>query len=156
MNNIGLAIWGWSLSGIIIGYELKSRLNQPQITNKKLTNFALSNLIGLIIGLLIVLPQIIVDAQFKSAVESKDYSKIYKNATQWPQSVKRINLISEDLRIAGFPIQSKELATLAIKLNPNNFEAWLVFARLPNISDKELEVAITNLRNLDPLNPGLK
>lgn len=156
MNNIGLAIWGWTLSGLIIGYEVRTRLNKPQFINKKSTSSALGNLFGLITGFLIVIPQVIVDAQFKIAVESKDYSQIYKNAMQWPQSIKRINLISEDLRIAGFLTQSKELSIQAIELNPNNFEAWLNFARLTNISEKELEVAISNLRKLDPLNPGLE
>lgn len=156
MNNIGLAIWGWSLSGLVIGYEINTRKNRPKFEGKKPVNLFLTNFVGLIIGLVLVTPQFIVDAQFKSAVESKDYSKIYKNALKWPQSVKRITLISNDLRLAGFPEQSKELIIQALKLNPNNFEAWLTFARLPNISSSELEIALINLRKLDPLNPGLK
>jgi hypothetical protein len=65
-------------------------------------------------------------------------------------------LISEDLRINGFLVQSRELALEAIKLNPNNFEAWLAFGRIPNITQEELKTTLDKLRELDPLNPGLK
>jgi O-antigen ligase len=156
MNNIGIAIWGWVFSGLIIGYEINTRDNKLQERIIKNEYPRILQFSGFLLGLIIVLPQIIVDAQFRSAVDSKDYSKIYKNITQWPQSVKRIVLISEDLRIAGFLVQSRELALEAIKLNPNNFEAWLALGRLPNSSPEELEKVIQKLRELDPLNPGLK
>ena len=156
MNNIGIAIWGWAFSGLIIGYEINTRDNQSFQNTTKKRQPRILEVSGFVIGAIIVFPQIIVDAQFRSAVDSKDYSKIYNNAKQWPQSVKRIVLISEDLRVAGFLVQSRELALEAIKLNPNNFEAWLALGRLSNSTPEELETAIKKLRELDPLNPGLK
>ena len=156
MNNIGIAIWGWAFSGLIIGYEINTRDDQSFKNTIKKRHPRILEVSGFIIGAIIVFPQIIVDAQFRSAVDSKDYSKIYNNAKQWPQSVKRIVLISEDLRVAGFLVQSRELALEAIKLNPNNFEAWLALGRLSNSTPEELETAIKKLRELDPLNPGLK
>lgn len=156
MNNIGIAIWGWAFSGLIIGYEINTRDNQSFESTVKKRYPRILEVSGFVIGAIIVFPQIIVDAQFRSAVDSKDYSKIYNNAKQWPQSVKRIVLISEDLRVAGFLVQSRELALEAIKLNPNNFEAWLALGRLSNSTPDELETAIKKLRELDPLNPGLK
>jgi O-antigen ligase len=156
MNNIGIAIWGWAFSGLIIGYEINTRDNQTFESTVKKRYPRILEVSGFVIGAIIVFPQIIVDAQFRSAVDSKDYSKIYNNAKQWPQSVKRIVLISEDLRVAGFLVQSRELALEAIKLNPNNFEAWLALGRLSNSTPEELETAIKKLRELDPLNPGLK
>ena len=156
MNNIGIAIWGWAFSGLIIGYEINTRDNQSFESTVKKRYPRILEVSGFVIGAIIVFPQIIVDAQFRSAVDSKDYSKIYNNAKQWPQSVKRIVLISEDLRVAGFLVQSRELALEAIKLNPNNFEAWLALGRLSNSTPEELETAIKKLRELDPLNPGLK
>ena len=156
MNNIGIAIWGWAFSGLIIGYEINTRDNQSFQNTTKKRQPRILEVSGFVIGAIIVFPQIIVDAQFRSAVDSKDYSQIYNNAKQWPQSVKRIVLISEDLRVAGFLVQSRELALEAIKLNPNNFEAWLALGRLSNSTPEELETAIKKLRELDPLNPGLK
>jgi O-antigen ligase len=156
MNNIGIAIWGWAFSGLIIGYEINTRDDQSFESTVKKRHPRILEVSGFVIGAIIVFPQIIVDAQFRSAVDSKDYSKIYNNAKQWPQSVKRIVLISEDLRVAGFLVQSRELALEAIKLNPNNFEAWLALGRLSNSTPEELETAIKKLRELDPLNPGLK
>jgi len=156
MSNIAVAIWGWVFSGLIIGYEINTRNSVVQNNKEKKLYPDLVNISGFVIGLVIVSPQVIVDTQFRSAVDSKDYSKIYKNAIQWPQSVKRIVLISEDLRINGFLVQSRELALEAIELNPNNFEAWLAFGRIPNITEKELETTLDKLRKLDPLNPGLK
>ena len=156
ISNIGLAVWGWVLSGLIIGYEKNTRQGDSKPLTLKTGSPKIAKIFGVIVGTLIVLPQVFVDAQFNSAVESKDYSKIYANALQWPQSVKRITLMSEDLRINGFLVQSRELALEAIRLNPQSFEAWLVFARLPNSSEAEVTTALNKLRELDPLNPGLK
>jgi hypothetical protein len=156
MNNIGIAIWGWVFSGLLIGYEINTRKDEVKVNNIKSSNSTFAKSLGVLIGILIVLPQVLVDAQFKSSVESKDYSKIYQNSLQWPQSVKRITLIAEDLSVAGFPVQSRELIIQAIELNPRNFEAWLVFARLPNSTTEEVKFALEKLRELDPLNPGLK
>jgi O-antigen ligase len=156
MNNIGIAIWGWVFSGLLIGYEINTRKDEVKVNDIKSSNSTFAKSLGVLIGILIVLPQVLVDAQFKSSVESKDYSKIYQNSLQWPQSVKRITLIAEDLSVAGFPVQSRELIIQAIELNPRNFEAWLVFARLPNSTTEEVKFALEKLRELDPLNPGLK
>lgn len=156
ISNIGLAVWGWALSGLIIGYEINTRQGDSKPLPLKLRSPRVAIISGFTIGTLIVAPQVLVDARFNSAVESKDYSKIYANALQWPQSIKRITLMSEELRINGFLVQSRELALEAIKLNPQSFEAWLVFARLPNSSEIEVNTALNKLRELDPLNPGLK
>lgn len=156
MNNIGVAIWGWTFSGLLVGYEINTRQDQVRAQNFKSIDLTLGKSLGLIIGAIIVLPQVVVDTQFKNAVESKNYSKIYQNALQWPQSIRRITLIAEDLSVAGFPVQSRELIIQAIKLNPRNFEAWLLFARLPNSTEEEVNFALKKLRELDPLNPGLK
>jgi len=156
MNNIAVAIWGWTFSGLLIGYEINTRKDEDKVNYLKTTNSTFAKSLGILIGVIIVSPQVLVDAQFKNSVESKDYSQIYQNALQWPQSVKRITLIAEDLSVAGFPVQSRELIIQAIELNPRNFEAWLVFARLPNSTDEEVNFALKKLRELDPLNPGLK
>ena len=156
MNNIGVAIWGWTFSGLLIGYEINTRQNKIKTSNLNSTNSISAKFIGSILGLVIVAPQVLVDAQFKSSVESKDYSRIYQNALQWPQSIKRMTIIAEDLSVAGFPVQSRELITEAIKLNPQNFEAWLLFARLPDSTTEEINTALNKLRKLDPLNPGLR
>jgi O-antigen ligase len=156
MNNIAIAIWGWTFSGLLIGYEINTRKDEDKVNYLKTTNSTFAKSLGILIGVIIVSPQVLVDAQFKNSVESKDYSKIYQNALQWPQSIKRITLIAEDLSVAGFPVQSRELIIQAIELNPRNFEAWLVFARLPNSTDEEVNFALKKLRELDPLNPGLK
>jgi hypothetical protein len=156
MNNIGIAIWGWTFSGLLIGYEINTRKDEDKVNYFKTSNSIFAKSLGILIGVIIVSPQVLVDAQFKNSVESKDYSQIYQNALQWPQSVKRITLIAEDLSVAGFPVQSRELIIQAIELNPRNFEAWLVFARLPNSTDEEVNFALEKLRELDPLNPGLK
>jgi hypothetical protein len=144
------------LSGLIIGYEKNTRQGDSKPVVLKSSSSKIAICLGFVVGTLIVLPQVLVDAQFNNAVESKDYSKIYRNALQWPQSIKRMTVISEELRLAGFLVQSREIALEAIKLNPRNFEAWLVFARLPNSTDEEVNFALKKLRELDPLNPGLK
>jgi hypothetical protein len=62
INQIGLALWGWVLSGLIIGYEINTRGSEATVEKKTGKNSAkpvqssagsvLGMFVGLIIGVL--------------------------------------------------------------------------------------------------------
>ena len=106
INQLGLAIWGWIISGLIIGYEINGRGNKevigPKIHTKnvkaKLVNQNQSILprslislsAGLLIGLLFGLPPLIASTKFTSSLESSDKTSIENAAYVFPQDELRM------------------------------------------------------------------
>ena len=156
IQQIGIAIWGWVLSGAIIGYEINSR-KDPLI---RLVNRGASEILavsaGLIIGLIISLPPFIVDAQFRSSVLKGEIGKIEFTLQRWPQNVSYMNFTSDLFRKGGFPDQALNMARNAVALNPRNFEAWQQVFLSQNVPEAERKNALAKMRELDPLNLTLK
>jgi O-antigen ligase len=156
VNQIGIAIWGWVLSGAIIGYEINGRSEKVPITSKNAASEILAISGGLILGLLLTMPFFIADAQFRSTVRSGDVNKIMVAVQRWPQSFENMNFITSLFRQGGFPEQSLIIARQAVELNPRSFEAWQQLSISPNATESERVAAFAKMKELDPLNPTLK
>ena len=156
INQIGLAIWGWVLSGVIIGYEIKTRKETPDVTvsNKSLEPVVIS--FGLIIGLVVSLPLILTDGEFRSTVKAGDVIKIEQNLERWPQSVIRMNVAAQIFIDGGFANRALTISQKAVKLNPRNFEAWEKIYLNPESDENTKAQALAKMRELDPLNPNIK
>lgn len=156
INQIGLAIWGWVLSGVIIGYEIKTRNESPSVTvsNKSLEPVAIT--FGLIIGLVVSMPLILTDGQFRSTVKAGDVIKIEQNLERWPQSVIRMNVAAQIFVDGGFADRALIISQKAVKLNPRNFEAWEKIYLNPESDENTKAQALAKMRELDPLNPNIK
>jgi O-antigen ligase len=156
INQIGLAIWGWVLSGVIIGYEIKTRKVTPSVTvsNKSLEPVVIS--LGLIIGLVVSLPLILTDGQFRSTVKVGDVIKIEQNLERWPQSVIRMNVAAQIFIDGGFANRALTISQKAVELNPRNFEAWEKIYLNPESDENTKAQALSKMRELDPLNPNIK
>jgi O-antigen ligase len=156
VNQIGIAIWGWVLSGAIIGYEINSRTNIEKVSIKNKATDVLAISGGLIIGLILTMPFFIADTQFRSTVRSGDVNKIMAAVQKWPQSVENMNFVTSLFRQGGFPDQSLSIARKAVKVNAKSFEAWQQLYISPNATESERKAALAKMKELDPLNPTLK
>jgi O-antigen ligase len=156
INQIGLAIWGWVLSGVIIGYEIKTRQVTTSVTarNKSLEPVAIS--LGLIVGLVVSLPLFLTDGQFRSTVKAGDVIKIEQNLEHWPQSVIRMNIAAQIFIDGGFANRALTISQKAVKLNPRNFEAWEKIYSNPESDENTKAQALSKMRELDPFNPNIK
>jgi len=156
ISQIGIAIWGWVLSGAIIGYEINSRSKREivSVKNDAVDVLAISG--GLILGLLLTMPFFIADVQFRSTVRSGDVNKIMAAVQKWPQSVENMNFVTSLFRKGGFSDQSLSIARKAVKVNPKSFEAWQQLYISPNAPESERKAALAKMKELDPLNPTLK
>jgi hypothetical protein len=156
INHLGIAIWGWALGGAIVGYDIKSKLITESINSK--THFArnISVAFGLIIGLLISTPELIKDAQFRSALKSGNGNKILEIAQEWPQSMDRINITTGIFLENGLPKQGAQIAYFGLKYNPDNFSGWRFLYINTDITVEEKTLALSKMQELDPLNSDLK
>jgi hypothetical protein len=156
INQIGLAIWGWVLSGVIIGYEIKTRKVSPSITVRNPTIERAVIYFGLIIGVAVSLPQVLADGQFRSTVKAGDVVKIEQNLDHWPQSVIRMNVATQIFIDGGFANRALVISQKAVKLNPRNFEAWEKIYLNPESDENTKTQALSKMRELDPFNPNIK
>jgi O-antigen ligase len=155
INQLGLAVWGWVLMGVIMGYEINTREKAEAIKIKPVQSTVAIGM-GLIIGLGAGLPLMVADATFRSTVKAGDVIKIEASVRQWPQSVTRMTLATQILREGNLPERSIVIAREAVVFNPMNFEAWKELSLQPNATEQERAEALATMKKLDPFNPNLK
>ena len=156
INQIGLAIWGWVLSGVIIGYEIKTRNIAPSAIIRTPATERVSIYLGVIIGLAVSLPLVLTDGEFRSAVKAGDVIKIEQNLERWPQSVIRMNVATQIFIDGGFANRALVISQKAVKLNPRNFEAWEKIYLNPESDENTKVQALSKMKELDPSNPNIK
>jgi O-antigen ligase len=156
INQIGLAVWGWVLSGVIIGYEIRTRNVEPNTDVIKPVMERAVVYLGVITGLVVSQPLVIADGQFRSTVKTGDVIKIEQNLENWPQSVIRMNVAAQIFIDGGFADRALVISQKAVKLNPRNFEAWEKIYLNPEADENSKKQALLMMRELDPFNPNIK
>jgi hypothetical protein len=170
INQIGLAVWGWLLSGALIAYERSTRsgsaeLIQPASQPRKKTQ---SNaiqpqllLIGVtsgVIGLLIALPPLTADAKWRSAqlVRTVPALEDSMQATYFnPQNSMKYLTNIQTLEQSSLFELSHKYALEAVRWNPEAFELWKVLYLIRDSTAAEKVLALENMKRLDPLNPDV-
>lgn len=157
INQIGLAVWGWVLSGLIIGYEINTRESiKNSFTLKSGSSLVVPIIAGSVVALSLGMPLMVADATFRSTIKSGDVLKIESSVRQWPKSVTRMTTVARILREGNLPDRSIVIAREAVTFNPMNYEAWRELSLQPNASESERNKALETMKKLDPFNPNLK
>jgi hypothetical protein len=161
INQIGLALCGWVLSGLIVSYEILGRpisktpeQSKSRITKLKLNSSLLPAVLGGVFGLVIALPPLIVDVSWRSALNRSDGAKVIQISTAWPQDIYRMNQITSVLEQNGLLEEAATNARKAVEFNPNSFDAWQILYRIQKSTQEEKSKALKQLHLLDPRNPN--
>jgi O-antigen ligase len=166
INQIGLALWGWVLSGLIIGYEINTRGGEV-VDEKKVSKKAsqpvqasasttLAMFIGLIIGVLIGMPPYLASARYKGALETGNPNVIRDAAYIWPLDASRMIQVSMTLNENKIADQALVVSLDATKRFPDNYGVWSTLYAMKNASEQQKVQALAQMKRLDPLNPTLK
>jgi O-antigen ligase len=166
INQIGLALWGWVLSGLIIGYEINTRgaASAPEKkTGKSATKPAQTSagttvamFIGLIVGVLVGMPPYLASAKYKSALETSNPTVIQEAAYIWPLDPSRMIQISMTLNENKLEANGLQVALDAVEKFPDNYGVWGALSTMKNASSEQKAQALAQMKRLDPLNPNLK
>jgi hypothetical protein len=159
INQIGVAIWGWILSGAIIGYERitagKIEISVNDIRNSNLTNIA-KVAVGMVVGIIIGIVPLNTDAAFRNAIDSRQIKLVQESAYKWPQSPQRMFAAAELFRQNSlFPLSAQVVKDAVTKF-PRSYENWELLSILEGVSDLEKQDALNKMKELDPLNPNIK
>ena len=172
LNQLGLAVWGWIISGLIVGYELHTRIQAPAIDEKTQSGkgrnvkksegvkMAPATLIaapvGLAIGLLVGLPPFIASTKFKSAITVSSADSIEQSAYFWPEDQMRFGQVAIVLKTNNLDSRAQEVINDGLEKFPNEFELWSVLSELSTATPEQITEAKKQMKRLDPLNPELK
>ena len=166
INQIGLAIWGWLFAGAIIGYSKldpgqndSSKVNSKSKKQSSQESLApagavLSAIAGLCIGLLIALPPMIRDTQFRNLqTKDGDSQKLIDLVNRWPLDSSRMNRASVLLANSSLNVLSAQVALNGTKSFPNDYAAWYTLYELSGEGSTERESYRKVLNQIDPYNP---
>jgi O-antigen ligase len=166
INQIGLALWGWVLSGLIIGYEINTRGGEV-VVEKKIGKCAtkpvqtsastsLAMFVGLIIGVLVGMPPYLASAKYKGALETSNPTVIQEAAYIWPLDPSRMIQVAGTLNENKLEAQGLEVALDAAESFPDNYAVWAILYSMKSASEEQKAQALAQMKRLDPLNPTLK
>lgn len=171
INQIGLAVWGWVLTGALLAYEkIDSNLifeestkekngtlnTKPQRSNSG--SFISSQLIaglGGILGLILSAPPISGDMAWVRATKSGNVQEVEKALTPkylQPSTSDRYGYAIEILHNSKLYELSHKYAKAATRFNPENFGAWFALYSVAESTEEEKAIAIKNMKRLDPFN----
>jgi O-antigen ligase len=166
INQIGLSIWGWVLSGALVAYEISTRpmankTNQKVVTDNTgrkggpvITAPLLAG-VGMLLGALMAGSPIAADSKFKSAIDSRNVKNVEQSLTprfyNFSDSY-RLGMAVQTFYNSNLPSLALKYSRIAVKFNPDNFSTWQQLYLLPNSTMEEKKRALQNLRRLDPLN----
>jgi O-antigen ligase len=166
INQIGLALWGWVLSGLIIGYEINTRdadvvveKKSGKSATKPVQTSAVTPLVifvGLIVGVLVGMPPYLASAKYKGALETSNPTVIQEAAYIWPIDPSRMIQVAMTLNENKLEAQGLEVALDATKKFPNNYSVWATLDAMKSATPDQKAEALAQMKRLDPLNPNLK
>ena len=172
INQLGLAIWGWVLSGLIIGYEINTKNKVPEkvspANNKQGRKIAkvsaqplssatvLRVFAGVIVGALVAIPPYYANASFFSALKSNDIKAIETAAYLKPIDERRLLHVATIFRDNKFDAKAIAVIRDAIKGYPDSFDFWQLWSTIPTATPSDLANAKAQMKRLDPFNPGIK
>ena len=167
INQLGLGVWGWSLSGLIIGYELNTRpdIKVESLKSGKKAKHATQSISALAVvltfistgaGIAIALPPYLAAGKFYKALQSGDAAVIEPAAYLKPYERFRFLYVSQILQ--ENKLESRAIAVLrdASKIYPDSMQLWQRWAGIPSASPSDIAKAKAEMKRLDPFNPELK
>jgi O-antigen ligase len=173
INQIGLAVWGWALTGALVSYEKSTRVSgslepdkvlrkqgkwRAQVHSQENVSSGLIAGVGLMVGMIVALPPVTADNKWRSALLARNLEKIesslipgYFNPSNSQKYAQAINLLQNN----NLPDLALKYSRASVKFNPEDFTAWFQLYSLDNSSPEEKATALANLKRLDPLNPDV-
>jgi O-antigen ligase len=163
INQIGLAVWGWLLSGALISYEFVTRKDENKKTlqpkRESVISAQLIAGLGALVGLLIAIPPFNADSKWATSTTGGDLEAVksalastYMTPTSASRLINAVQLF-ENNKLYDLAV---EYGRKAIAYNPNNFDSWRVLYELTNATAEDKLVAKENMIRLDPRNEEWK
>jgi O-antigen ligase len=165
INQVGLAIWGWVLVGALVAYEYTTRPQAELSTKSKVIKqkeliFSpqLVGGIGVVIGALIAVPPLSGDSKWRSAATSQSAQNIQAVLVPSylaPEDTYRYISAVQAFESSKLYDLAYQYAQAAVKFNPDSFDSWRVLNAISKSTQADKDLALANMKRLDPKNPDV-
>lgn len=169
INQIGVGVWGWIFSGVLIGLsktEISSREivavktgvpNYKELRGKTLpAKVSLQLFAGAAMGAIIAFPPLNADIAYRAASNTGQFENIYKATQKLGSTEFHGELLLEFSQSRNLASEVRLVAEGLLKDYPRNFFAWRLLSVATTGTDAQRLEALNNARELDPFNPELK
>ena len=169
INQVGLGVWGWILTGALISFlgreiqgqkekiETKVQMSKEKSGKRKKKNVnvlpplaAIFAVIGLVIGFILAYTPFATDVAFRKAFDSRDVSQMsVVNSRPGSNAFQ----LAKTLEAAVSTGNNEAILNLARELTrkyPREIFGWDVLRRSPSLSSSEISMATQQLRKIDP------
>lgn len=169
INQIGLAIIGWVFGGAIIAYDCMQKseiknsnsMEAQKVRRKGNVEFISAPLlagIGALTGALIAIPPMSADMRWRSAMVNNSLPLLEKTLQPSylsPQNTNMYGIAIESLERSKLYDYAHKYNLEALKFNRDSFDLWRLLYFLNKSTDEEKQLALKNMRRLDPLNENV-
>lgn len=167
INQLGLGVWGWSLTGLLIGYELNTRYESSNThvkvigrSGNKKEQIPASVLLIMVaaaaIGSAVSLPPYLAANKYYKALQSGNGNLLYESAYLKPYDRTRFLYTAQIMQENKLEDRALQILSDASKLYPDSFEIWQRWAGIPSATPAQIAKAKAEMKRLDPLNPEWK
>ena len=162
INQIGVGIWGWVITGALLGRSLQpenSSEQNPKLNskNKKKKDNQLKPLaavlgfIGMVLGFSLAAIPVNADLKFQQGNAKLNLTDLVNASKTIGSTAIHLGKTVEIANNNKFIFQAKEVNDLLIKNYPREIFGWTIFRTLDNPSVDQVTYATQQLRNLDPV-----
>ena len=172
LNQLGLAVWGWIISGLLIGYEINTR-NDSQVSEDRTPSkkgktvspvaqqkvgagVLVGMFVGGLIGLGVGLPPLLASSQYLAALNSQNPQQVQQAAYIRPLDANYMYRIADILVNNKLIAEATAVSNDSIKNFSDDYPIWAIRTRLEGLPQAEIEEAKAQMKRLDPHNPNLK
>ena len=167
INQLGLGVWGWSLTGLLIGYEMNTRQGiEPSVKKTEKPKKVVSEKIpastlliafmGGVIGLAVSLPPYLAANKYYKALQSGNAIVLQDSAYLKPYDKTRFLYTAQILADNKLEKEAIQILSDASKIYPDSFELWQRWSQIPTATPEQVNRAKAEMKRLDPFNPELK
>jgi hypothetical protein len=173
INQLALGIWGWTLTGLLIGYEINTRTQDKSLekTTEKPSgptvktssgkikpdwDVVLFSIFGLIIGIVIAVTPFRNSVELRSLAGETTIAEVEEIGSRETLNPELSTLLAQDLLKNKYEESALKIIRNTVKNYPDNYFAWKLFTVIPSATPEEIAQAQMQMKRLDPLNPELK
>ena len=166
INQLGIGVWGWSLTGLLIGYELHTRSPEKDSSSKaqrkvmkKQQVSALAVVTSFIfggLGLAAAIQPYSAAGKFYKALESRDAQIIQPAAYLQPNDRIRYLYVAKIMVDNKLDDRAIKVLRDATRIYPDSFDLWQMWSTVPTATPNQIARAKSEMRRLDPFNTGIK
>ena len=172
LNQIGLAVWGWIISGLLIGYEINTRIDSSvsadrspprkgksasaPINQRISASVVIGMFCGGLAGIFVGLPPVVATTSYVTALKSNDLQQLRGAAYLRPLDANYMYRVIDTLIDNKLMTEALAISNDSIKSFQDEYRVWEVRSRIEGLSETEKREAMAQMKRLDPLNPNLK